>query len=200
MDKYARLERFLLAELDFESHWALEAWSELVQLAFPQPPAVQEAPLDESLRQWTRVNRFLIHTTRLARLLDLRPGKIDAESRAALAEVANRFRERFGPSILDSRDVRLARNMVEHLTDYIPRFCKDSVGRKLTSISMGRGALPSSDSAHWVVRAFDPDTGLCEVMGHRINLRTIASEIRRFRMLLPKLPIEPEIITQEQTR
>lgn len=124
----------LETELHFECIWFEDSWEELESLARRGTEAVKEDPLRHNLTAWSCVDRMLIHATRIQRLLNPGTEKDSRESNESWDErvkFAREMAQRINPDLMRSRELRLARNIVEHSNAYFTTMPDPTPPRRL---------------------------------------------------------------------
>lgn len=179
------MERAFLAELDFECALAIDAWTSLLSLAREPEQGLVRNTVEYILARWSHVDNFLVHVVRIDRMINPTPGHDSPWSFAERVRLAALVRDYTGRELLRSEGINTARNIVEHLVEYLPTYLKDAGDSLPGPFAFGPDVLDEAHGQLRPVRALDPFSGECEVMGHRLNLKSLLNDVRALKVALP---------------
>jgi hypothetical protein len=179
------LEKVLFSELDFECHWFLAAWADLVGQVGKGDVAVEAAPLESNATTWSYIDRLLTHLQRIDRIINPTRGLDSKESYAKRLEFAAMLRTRISPDLFRRGTLETARNICEHANEYLPDFVQDHHSRNIDAFEIGGLSQRPRNQRTSGFRSYDVLTGDCLVMGRRVNLTAAERAVRKLKFELP---------------
>jgi hypothetical protein len=192
-DRAPSPESIALTELDLMCRACLDSWNGLVQTVATTGHLLSSQPETQSWSRWAHVDRLLGLVNRIDRILTPPRGKDSAESYKFRMALADRLRTFTGGLTLSENDVAEVRNVVEHSDEYLLEFVQSNPDKRLAALVIATTEDAELDPHCAAIRYLDPFSGVCLVLGRRVNLRALVDRIRELKLALPAKKLTMEV-------